>query len=359
MEILKPIEPMLAVYAAGDDVYRDVIALHSGVTCAELKYDGYRIQLHKKGSIVKAFTRSLNEAPLGIYPELSASIQSLPDCVLDCELNGGIGHSGFRVVKNRFRSKEQGMEAYRKKADLSRKLEIRVFDAINFAGAWLLDMPLTERRRYTERINEKRIKPGRQWRISSAEGLEALFNRLVGGKNEGLVCKNPSSLYIPGDESGEWLKIKKFEPIDVVVLGVYMSNGVISQLLCGTYNPARKCFETLTKVNAKRKGMNRQLEELLKGKYVAEKPSSVVLSPCAGDEDLPQFYIEPNSSVVVEVKAMNIHYGKNRYSCGLDSGKSYSLRIAWLNEIREDKAAVQASTVNDVEYLYKAQEGLI
>ena len=358
-EILTPIEPMLAVYAAGEEVYRDVISRHNGATCAELKYDGYRMQLHKKGDAVKGFTRSLKEAPLGIYPELMESIAKLPDCVLDCELNGGIGHSGFKIVKNRFRSKETSMEKYTEKADISRKLELRVFDVLCFENRWTMGLPLTERRKFTESISEKRIKPGKQWKLDSAEELEKLFTELVDKKNEGLVCKNPSSIYIPGDESGEWLKIKKFEPIDVVVLGVYMKNESISQLLCGTYNPVADCFETLAKVNAKRNGMNVELEELLNGKLIAQKPYTTILSANSKEEDLPDFYIEPMKSIVVEIKAMNIHYGKNRYSCGFNGLKSYSLRIAWLNEIRDDKTPEQASSAKDVEYLYKAQEGLI
>lgn len=127
----------------------------------------------------------------------------------------------------------------------------------------------------------------------------------------------------------------------------------------GTYNPAAGCFETLAKVNAKRGGMNVQLEALLKEKLIAQKPSTIILSANAKEEDLPDFYIEPMKSVVVEIKAMNIHYGKNRYSCGFNGAKSYSLRIAWLNGLREDKAPMQASTAKDVEYLYKVQEGLI
>jgi DNA ligase-1 len=358
-EILTPIEPMLAVYAAGEEVYQDVINRHNGSTCAELKYDGYRMQLHKKGEAVKGFTRSLKGAPFRIYPELMESIAKLPDCVLDCELNGGTGHSGFKVVKNRFRSKETSMEKYTEKADISRKLELRVFDVLCLENKWTMHLPLTERRKFTENISRKRIKPGKQWKVESAEGLEKLFTELVDKKNEGLVCKNPSSLYIPGDKSGEWLKIKKFEPIDVVILGVYMKNESISQLLCGTYNPEAKCFETIAKVNAKKDGMNVQLEALLKDKFKAEKPSSILLSANAKEDDLPDFYIEPMNSAVVEIKAMNINYGKNRYSCGLNNGKSYSLRIAWLNEIRDDKTPTQTSAVKDIEYLYKVQEGLI
>src|SRR3989338_9810738 len=100
-KLLTPIEPMLASYAAGEDVYNDILQKHNGLTYAELKYDGYRLQLHKKRTEVKGFTRSLNEVPLDVYPELTDSIKNLPDCILDCELNGGIGHNGFKVIQKR------------------------------------------------------------------------------------------------------------------------------------------------------------------------------------------------------------------------------------------------------------------
>ncbi|MDI6738181.1 MAG: hypothetical protein QME12_06755 [Nanoarchaeota archaeon] len=358
-EILTPIEPMLANYASGDRVFDEVMAQHNGMTFAELKYDGYRMQLHKKGDVVKGFTRSMNDVPLEIYPELSASIRNLPDCVIDCELNGGTGHRGFKAVKHRFRSKMPDIKRYRKKADMSKKLELRVFDVLNFSGEWLLELPLSERRHYTENIDEARIKPGKQWKAGSSESLEALFNEVIEKQNEVLVCKDPASLYIPKYRGVHWIKLKKFETIDLAVLGVYVNEWGISQLLCGTYDPERNCFETLAKVNAKRAGLDKEVARLLEWKLSAEKPASIALSPNAKPEDLPLFYVNPFSSIVVEIKAMNIHYGKNWHSCGLNGEKSYSLRIAWARQVRDDKKPVEANTVKDLKNLYKMQEGLI
>ncbi|MEK6969452.1 MAG: hypothetical protein AABW48_03420 [Nanoarchaeota archaeon] len=358
MKLLEPIEPMLAVYAGGENVYEDILNRHGQLTFAELKYDGYRLQLHKKGSTVKGYTRNLNDVPLDIYPELSSSLSNLPNCILDCELNGGIGHTGFKTVKNRFRSKKTDLTAYEKKADLSKPVELRVFDVLYYGKKWLMELPLLERRNYTERIEESKIRPGQQWRVNSAETLEALFETLIESKHEGLVCKDPSSLYLPGDKSGKWTKIKKFETLDLVVLGVYLNNEEISQILCGAYNEESKCFETLAKINAKREGTNQVLADLLTGKFQAEIPASVIIHPKAKSEDLPQLYVEPRVSVVVEIKAMNLNYGKNEYSCGFDGNKSYSLRIAWAKQIREDKKPSQATTTTTVAELYKIQEGL-
>jgi len=354
-EILTPINPMLAVYAGrGEEAYNEILERHNGVTLAELKYDGYRMQLHKKGDAVKGFTRHLNEVPLDIYPELSSSIQKLPDCVLDCELNGGIGHAGYKAVARRFRLKPQDMNNYMEKVDMNKKLELRVFDVINYEGRWLMELPISERRKYTEKIKTPKINPGKQWKISDSKSLEDLFEGLTGKKNEGLVCKNPSSLYIPGDESGEWLKLKRFETLDLVVLGVYMKDEQITQLLCGSYNTDTRCFETLAKVNATR--IYSTIAAQLNEKFQIQKPESVILSPNAKSEDLPQRYIEPMSSIVMEIKAMNINYGRNWHSCGLKDGKSYSLRIAWTMQIREDKKPMQATSTNKIGDLYKLQE---
>ena len=356
-QLLKPIEPMLAVYAAGDNVYDYVLECHNGTTFAELKYDGYRLQLHKIGDHVKGFTRSLNEVPVDIYTELTDAIKKLPDCVLDCELNGGIGHAGFKVVQKRFRLKQTDIGHYMKSVDTTKPLELMVFDVLFMEGTWTMNLPLSERRKYTESIDEKRVHPGIQWNIDSSTKLEELFEDLSGKKQEGIVCKNPSSLYVPGDKHTDWLKLKRFETLDLTILGVYIDGTEISQLLCGSYNNETNHFETLAKVNAKRDGLGKRIAHLLKNKFVKDKPASIVLSANAKADDLPDFYIDPFSSIVIEIKAMNIHYSKNWHSCGSDGEKSYSLRIAWAKGIRDDKSPIQATTLTKVAELYKIQEG--
>ncbi|MFH0798049.1 MAG: RNA ligase family protein, partial [Candidatus Woesearchaeota archaeon] len=310
MEMLKPIEPMLAVYAAGEDVYNQVLNNHNGTTCAELKYDGYRMQLHKKGSVVKAYTRNLNDMPLEVYPELKDSIESLPDCVLDCELVGGVGHAGFNVVKRRFRAKSpKSLDAYMRDVKGLPSLELRVFDVINYEGKWLAGMPFSERASYIKRIDEPAIMPVDHWMVTDAEHLKTLFDKLAIDKHEGLVCKNLDSLYIAGDRHRDWLKIKKFETLDLAVLGAYMDGDNISQLLCGTYNPMENRYETIAKVNAKREGIGEEVKSKIR--LLKRKPSSVYLSPTIKEDEIPNLYVNPERSVVVEVKAMNINHGKN------------------------------------------------
>lgn len=354
MEILKPISPMLAVYAAGSNVYEDVMGHHGNHTLAELKYDGYRMQLHKKGTTTKAFTRNMNEVPLNVYPELAASISNLPDCILDCELNGGVGHSGFKQVKRRFRFKPQDLEKYLKKVSTDIPLELKVFDTLYMEGQWLNDLPLSERRTYVERIEESRITPTQQWRVNEASRLETLFQQLASEKHEGLVCKNPGSFYVPGKRHNDWLKLKKFETLDLALLGVYMKDNKIMQFLCGSYNEDTSSFETLTKVNARRDNIGDRVAGMIE--LEEQRPSSVIISPNAKPAQLPDFYIKPDSSVVIEVMAMNIQRSKNWHSCGLQDKNAYSLRIAWAKQLREDKTPFQSTTTDRVIQMYNFQE---
>lgn len=60
-------------------------------------------------------------------------------------------------------------------------------------------------------------------------------------------------------------------------------------------------------------------------------------------------------TIIAEIAAMNFMIGKNWHSCGLENGKSYSLRIAWLKGLREDKMPYQATTTEQIKLLYQNQ----
>jgi DNA ligase-1 len=364
-QIFTPIESRNPVYLAGGEaLFQEVIAEHHGTTRAEIKEDGYRMQIHKRGGEVRAFTRSMNNYLLDLFPELETTLKTLPDCIIDTELIGeGIGHSGFQAVKKRFRARisEKGKEEYLQ-SDLTASFPValRVFDTLYWEGQSLLESTLEERRAVTENISGRKIQPSVSNLISDPEELKSWFERLVGENYEGLVCKDPSSLYSPGARNSEWIKLKRAENLDLVVLGVYLdqeNQSQISQVLCGTYNPESKHYETLAKVNAKRERMDLSLAELLAGKYVSEVPKNITLNPVL-EKDLaelgPDYWIKPQQSVVVEVAAMNIQRGKNWNSCGYDGKNAYSLRIGWLRDIRYDKNPKQASTTELVQQIYLA-----
>ena len=93
-----------------------------------------------------------------------------------------------------------------------------------------------------------------------------------------------------------------------------------------------------------------------------EKPKNLVLSEkldkICNKQYVPDSYIQPERSVVIEVKAMNLNYTENWQTCGLEDGKAYSMRIGFMQQLRQDKNPNQATTTQAVGKLYHLQEAL-
>ena len=349
--------------AANNDLYQEILKEHRGKTFAEVKEDGYRIQVHKKGNKTLGFTRSGNSVELALFPEVRSSLDNLPDCIIDCELvgDGKVGHEGFDVIKRRFRHRisKEGIEKYLE-SGICKELPVGlvVFDSLYWENQPLVNFPLSRRREYTEKVSERKIHPSNLTIISSPQELQRRFEQLVNNYYEGLVCKNPNSLYLPGKRTKDWIKLKRSESLDLTVLGVYLEDNKISQILCGTYNEPLARYESLCKVNAKREGLDKKLYPLLEQSFLKECPDNVFLNPkiYKTEGGIPDFFVDP-SALLVEVCSMNFHRTNNWHSCGYSEKKSYSLRIAWLKGIREDKSVNDVATTEQVGVLYNNENG--
>ena len=82
LEVGRPVQPMLA--APGDDV--DGALAKTGPAAIEYKLDGARLQVHRRGDEVRAFTRSLDDITARV-PEVVEAVLALParEVVLDGE----------------------------------------------------------------------------------------------------------------------------------------------------------------------------------------------------------------------------------------------------------------------------------
>jgi len=332
--------------------FREVIEQHNGGTFAEIKSDGYRIQVHNNGELA-FFTGNLNPLNTEVYPDILGQLKGLPRGIWDGELVGVEGGlRGFNAVKTR---KRQSLDA-----DLIRQypLEIRFFDILNLEGKNLTELPLQERRRILENY------AGRvscQWQIANPYDLEQKFKEVTDELGlEGLVCKNPDSQYLIGARTRDWIKLKKFLTLDLVVLGVYRGKGKAAKLpfaalLLGTANEGN--YETLTKVGISNRELISRIEAGLAGGYCSEPPTNVRISDAINKSvyrrKIPSFYICPEKSVVVEIETMNVTRSANWHSCGLEGGRAYSLRISTVKRYREDKKSVNATTTKQVRELYR------
>lgn len=343
------IQPMHPSYLPSQENQAQQVIAYHGMTLAEIKEDGYRVQLHKHNGETAAYTRSGNAMPLALYPELQ--VPGLPDCILDAELVGasGVGKHAFNAVRARFRPRTsaKGIQEYFA-AGLPEKypLELKVFDVLSWEGTCVMGSPLSERRKLVERILEQGVSPSVQRRIADPAQIQQWFDDLTSFGHEGLVCKDPASPYRPGERTLEWIKLKRAETLDLAVLGVYRDGGRLDRVLCGTR--AGDAYETLAIVNAR--GMGEELETLLAGR-LGEGPAGVRLLPSL---EVPAAFADPGRTVVVEVAAMNIQRGRTAHSCGYDGKQAYSLRLGWLRRIRHDKSPQEIATTDDVRRQYEA-----
>ena len=353
--------------------FEEVMLAHGGSTYADIKHDGYRAQVHKDRDRFWIYTANGNELNYQCYPEIVKAVKRLPTCIIEAELVskvGGFHKKIYENTKKRFRREGISDEAVEKylSSNIIEKipLELKVFETHRLGTRYVMDLPVSEKRKYTEIFDFKDVSPVETQLVSSVDELEQLVRLTLEGKNEGRVCKNPSSLYVPGQrESIDWVKFKRAEPLDLVIVGFYKEANYdgdlpFTQVLCATLNKQSRRYETIGKVSVKRNALAKEIFPLVT-KYISlYRPDNVEFSQRLdrpGKEKIvPASYINPEKSVVLEVRAMNLNYTKNWHTCGLEDGKSFSMRIGFADQVRYDKSPQHATTTAAVRKLYQLQE---
>jgi DNA ligase-1 len=262
------------------------------------------------------------------------------------------GIKGFNSVKKRVKS-----ELDPKLVD-SYPLEIRFFDVLFSEDKPVINFPLYKRREILEYCtNNYSI----QEAIEDSHELEAKFRQAADKGLEGLVCKNPDSVYKIGKRTKDWIKLKNFINLDLTVLGIYLGEGKASKLdfaalLLGTRNNGS--YETITKVGISNKEMIKSIYEKIKPSLIEVPPKNVIISDRINlktyGRKKPFRYLSPEESVVVEVDALNITRSNNWHSCGYDDSKAYSLRIPSVKRFRQDKKPKDCATTKQIFELSKS-----
>jgi DNA ligase-1 len=196
----------------------------------EDKYDGVRCQLHKVGPRVALYSRDLKDITTTFHDVAEAARQLQADMILDGEI---LAMRGDEVLSFAELQKRLG----RREHDLFLSDEVPI-QFVAFDLLWLNDVsqlnnPLWERRRELEQLV---VPPGlrlaRFTRAESAHDLEAAFAAARVRNNEGLMAKDPNSLYSPGRRGLAWLKLKKaLATLDCVVVGAEYGHGKRSKVL--------------------------------------------------------------------------------------------------------------------------------
>ncbi len=328
LEVLRPVKPMLAQTAGDIGAALD----RTGGAAVEWKLDGARLQVHRLGDEVRAFTRSLADVTDRV-PEVVAAVLDLPvdAVVLDGEVIA-LGPDGrpypFQVSMSRFGSGADG------DVDADRlPLSSFFFDCLHLDGNDLLDHPYSTRVAELARIVPAAMRVPRAEVADAVEGERFLEAALARG-HEGVVVKALDAPYEAGRRGAAWVKVKRTTTLDLVVLAAEWGHGrrrgKLSNLHLGARDPDGDGFVMLGKTF---KGMT---DEMLA--WQTEH-----LLGLATMRDGHVVHVRPE--LVVEIAFDGVQ-ASSRYPGGL------ALRFARVKGYRPDKAASEADTIETVRALH-------
>lgn len=309
-----------------------------GTAAIEWKYDGARVQIHKDGDSVRVFSRRLENVTASLPEMVQAAKQiTAKSAILDGEAVA-IGKDGrpmaFQEILKRFRRK-YNIE----KLAAQIPLRLFLFDLIYLDGRSLTDLPLRERRALLEKIANPNLLAD-QVLSDSVQKAEEIYRQALDAGHEGLILKNPSSVYAPGKRGKNWLKIKPvMETLDLVVIGAKWGEGRRASFL-GSYRLGCQDQATgkLLDVGWVATGFSdealAELTEMFRDLIVVEKGMEVEIKP----------------AVIFEVAYEEIQKSPS-YSSG------YALRFPRLVTVRDDKSLEEADSLERVTFLYGGQRG--
>lgn len=308
--VFRPVLPMLAQTA---ETAAGALASFGGPAALELKLDGFRVQIHKDGDLVRVFSRALNEVTASV-PEIVAHAAQLPArrLILDGEAIA-LGPNG-RPLPFQDTMKRVG-------------LSLSLFDALLIDDQTLLAVPARERFTALDALAPAHAVP----RLITADAAEAtaFYERAIASGHEGVMAKALEAPYDAGNRGAAWLKIKRVHRLDLVVLaaewGSGRRRGFLSNLHLGARDPAGG-FVMLGKTF---KGMT---DEILAWQTTALQAIEV-------DREDHVVYVRPE--MVVEI-AFNDVQRSSQYPGGV------ALRFARLVRYRDDKTAAEADTIDAV-----------
>lgn len=333
-----PTEPMLAQKV---NSAKEALNQCGGKALTELKYDGIRVQIHKSGEEVRLFARSMRDITEQ-YPEVSedtrSHITTTDRIVLDGEIvavqmiDGKEKFLPFQTLMKRGKTHdiEQAMQ------DIP--VRVFLFDVLNVNGVDYKNERFEFRRTVLENIvsgnfDVLRLSPVEV--VTDPERLEALVRFAKANDFEGIMVKNPNSIYEAGKRSASWLKWKpsytgKAVELDLVVVGAYLGSGkragTYGSLLLASKNG--DTFETVGKVGT---GFDDQTLAELPSMFeiVDEKPVNILAN------EQPDLWFHPTK--VTQVIGDDLTKSP-------EAGGGISVRFPRFIRWRSDKTVDEANT---------------
>lgn len=333
-----------------------------GRCAVEAKYDGFRLQVHKKDQRVEIYSRNL-ESMTEMFPDIvKGLLEDIPFkyVILEGEALAINEETGefypFQITIQRKR--KYGIEEYSKEYPL----KLFCFDLLLLEDEDYTVKPFIERRKKLEEILQKTntLRLSEMIITDQVKDVENFFEEAITRGLEGIMAKRLDAPYTAGSRNFNWIKLKRSykgslaDTIDVVILGYYYGKGARSKLgiggvLVGVYDHKSDTFKTVSKVGS---GFTEdewiRLKKLL-DEIKLEHKHARVDSLISAD-----VWVEPK--YVITVRADEITLSPLHTAGRTLETPGYALRFPRaVSFIREDKAPEDANTVEEIIRLYELQ----
>jgi DNA ligase-1 len=328
-----PLRPMLA---------RSVPSLEAAWAAAaappalEFKLDGTRVQIHVERDEVRLFSRRLHDVT-DLLPDIVTEIRGAlvsRRAILEGEVLYVDPEGRPRPARGalpRDRGGDPGGLA-----PPETPLRLFLFDLLLEGEDCLIERPYRERWERLLEVHGGLTLVPRCLPRALAEA-QAFWQAALEAGHEGLLLKELAAPYTPGGRGGHWLKLKRADSLDLVIVAAAYGAGRHGERL-GRYRLAARDEETgeLRPVGTTSRGLTEEESRGLNARLLAHRrgESAGVLS------------VEP--VIVVEVQYAEIR-SSARHPDGL------ALRVARIGRIRDDKLPTDADTLQHMRRLFDAQ----
>ena len=361
---LRLFHPLRFMLASPAEDAAEILARLGPEVWTEDKYDGIRAQLHRRDDEVRLFSRDLHDVT-GQFPEVAGAARGLAwDGILDGELlalrDGDV--LPFLALQKRLGRKAPPPELLEDVPVTFVAFDLLAVGARGGVVAPVLDLPLRERRARLEALDlpgadvagstaatadatdaTSALTPGsarfalsRLATARSAADLERLFAEARARRNEGLMVKDPASVYAPGRRGYGWLKMKKaLATLDCVVVGVEVGHGKRHGVLSDyTFAVRDEVGGGLVTIGKAYSGLTdaeiADLTRWFEANTISRHGRYRVVEP----------------AIVIEV-AFDVIMRSNRHASG------FALRFPRIARIRDDKAVAEIDTLATVTRLWR------
>lgn len=214
---------------------RSTDTVPEGTWRLEVKLDGFRTIAVLRDGEIELWSRNHNSLTPD-YPEIVAGLKALRcrSAVIDGEIVAldAAGRSRFQLLQGRSGSAVRP------------NIVFYVFDLLQLDGRSLLSLPIEARQEALEKLVGKRggvVRVSPVFEISPAKLLAAVRAKGL----EGIIAKQPGSLYEPDRRSGAWLKCKVQGEQEFVIGGFTppkRSRPNFGAILVGTFDGGRLLY---------------------------------------------------------------------------------------------------------------------